>query len=193
LPAANPYNTIIQGLFMAVAAPIDPVEAVKKAYPQAVEDVVEFAGETTLVLNPDYLPVVARFLRDSPGLVYNFLSDISDVDYYPDYNRPGRFGVCYHLLSMLYKRRIRLKVYLPEDEPSVETVTTVWPGANWLEREIMDMMGIDFKGHPDKRRILMPEDWNGHPHRRDYPLGYETPMFSFNADEIVKHKPKSRE
>ncbi len=178
---------------MSVAAAIDPVEAVKKAYPQAVEDVVQYAGETTLVLNPDYLPAVARFMRDASGLVYNFLSDISAVDYYPDYNRPGRFGVSYHLLSMLYKRRLRLKVYLPEDEPAVETVTTVWPGANWPEREIMDMMGVDFKGHPDKRRILMPEDWNGHPHRRDYPLGYETPMFSFNVEEIMKHKPKSRE
>jgi len=178
---------------MSVAAAIDPVEAVKKAYPQAVEDVVEYAGETTLILNPDYLPVVARFVRDSSGLVYNFLSDISAVDYYPDYNRPGRFGVSYHLLSMLYKRRLRLKVYLPEEEPAVETVTTVWPGANWPEREVMDMMGIDFKGHPDKRRILMPEDWNGHPHRRDYPLGYETPMFSFNVEEIMKHKPKAKE
>jgi len=178
---------------MSVAAAIDPVEAVKKAYPQAVEDVVEYAGETTLILNPDYLPAVARFVRDSAGLVYNFLSDISAVDYYPDYNRPGRFGVSYHVLSMLYKRRLRLKVYLPEDEPTVETVTTVWPGANWPEREVMDMMGIDFKGHPDKRRILMPEDWNGHPHRRDYPLGYETPMFSFNVEEIMKHKPKAKE
>lgn len=178
---------------MSVAPALDPVEAVKRAYPQAVEEVVEYAGETTLVLNPDYLPTVARFMRDTAGLVYNFLSDISAVDYYPDYNRPGRFGVSYHLLSMLYKRRLRLKVYLPEDEPSVETVTTVWPGANWPEREVMDMMGVDFKGHPDKRRILMPEDWNGHPHRRDYPLGYETPMFSFNVEEALKHKPKSRE
>ncbi|MCA0458347.1 MAG: NADH-quinone oxidoreductase subunit C [Chloroflexi bacterium] len=178
---------------MSVAPALDPIEAVKNAYPQAVEDVVEYAGEITLVLNPDYLPAVARYVRDTAGLVYNFLSDISAVDYFPDYNRPGRFGVSYHLLSMLYKRRLRLKVYLPEDEPSVETVTSVWPGANWPEREVMDMMGVDFKGHPDKRRILMPEDWNGHPHRRDYPLGYETPMFSFNVEEIMKHKPKARE
>lgn len=178
---------------MSIAAVFDPVEAVKKAYPQAVEDVVLYAGETTLVLNPDYLPVVARYVRDTAGLVYNFLSDISAVDYYPDFNRPGRFGVSYHLLSMLYKQRLRLKVYLSEDEPTVETVTSVWPGANWPEREIMDMMGVDFKGHPDKRRLLMPEDWNGHPHRRDYPLGYETPMFSFNVEEIMKHKLKAKE
>ncbi|MBL8118481.1 MAG: NADH-quinone oxidoreductase subunit C [Anaerolineae bacterium] len=178
---------------MSVPTAIDPVEAVKKAFPQAVEDVVEYGGDTTLVLNPDYVPAVAKYLRDTPGLIYNFLSDISAVDYYPDYNRPGRFGVSYHLLSMLYKRRLRLKVYLPEDEPVVETVTGVWPGANWPEREVMDMMGVDFKGHPDKRRILMPEDWQGHPHRRDYPLGYEMPMFSFNVDEIIKHKPRAKE
>jgi NADH-quinone oxidoreductase subunit C len=178
---------------MSVPQALNPAEAAKKAYPEAILDVHEYAGETTLVVDPLLLPRVAKYVRDTPGLVYNYLSDVSGVDYYPEYNRPGRFGVSYHLLSMLYKRRLRLKVYLPEEEPSVETVTTVWPGANWLEREIMDMMGIDFKGHPDKRRLLMPEDWQGHPHRRDYPLGYETVMFSFNAEEILKHKPKARE
>jgi NADH-quinone oxidoreductase subunit C len=75
----------------------------------------------------------------------------------------------------------------------VDTLTTVWPAANWLEREIFDMMGIEFTGHPDLRRLLMPDDWDGHPHRRDYPLGYETPMFSFNVDEIKKHKPFAKE
>jgi NADH-quinone oxidoreductase subunit C len=126
-------------------------------------------------------------------LLYNFLSDISSVDYYPDYNRPGRFGVCYHLYSMIYNRRIRLKVFVQEDEPVVPTLTVLWPAANWLEREIYDMMGIEFEGHPDLRRLLMPEDWNGHPARRDYPLGYETVMFSFNFDEINKHKPYAKE
>jgi NADH-quinone oxidoreductase subunit C len=178
---------------MSVPQALNPAEAAKKAYPEAILDVHEYAGETTLVVDPLLLPTVAKYVRDTPGLVYNFLSDVSAVDYYPEYNRPGRFGVSYHLLSMLYRRRLRLKVYLPEDEPTVATVTAVWPGANWPEREIMDMMGIDFKGHPDKRRLLMPDDWQGHPHRRDYPLGYETVMFSFNAEEILKHKPKARE
>lgn len=178
---------------MSVPQALDPAAAVKAAFPDAVEDVVEFAGETTLVVKPDALSRVARYLRDSAGLVYNYLSDVSAVDYYPDYNRAGRYGVSYHLLSMLYKRRLRLKVYLPEEEAALETVTGVWPGANWLEREIQDMMGIDFIGHPDKRRLLMPDDWQGHPHRRDYPLGYETVMFSFNAEEIMKHKPRAAE
>jgi NADH-quinone oxidoreductase subunit C len=136
---------------------------------------------------------VAQFMRDTPGLVYNFLSDISAVDYYPEYNRPERFGISYHIYSMLYNRRLRLKVFVPEEEPEVATVTSVWPGANWLEREIFDMMGITFTGHPDMRRVLMPEDWDGHPHRRDYPLGYEQVQFSFNVEEILKHKPRATE
>lgn len=178
---------------MQIPKALDPVEAVKGAFPQAVLDVVQFAGETTLVIHPKEIVNVARYVRDTNGLIYNFMSDISSVDYYPDYNRPGRFGVCYHLLSMLYNRRLRLKVYLPEDEPIVPTVTGVWAVANWLEREIYDMMGIIFEGHPDLRRVLLPDDWDGHPARRDAPLGYETVMFSFNVDEISKHKPFAQE
>ncbi len=178
---------------MSLPQPKDPVESVKAALPSAVLDVTAFRGDTTLVVAPEHIVAVCKYLRDPPGLVYNFLSDISAVDYYPEYNRPGRFGVVYHLLSMLYKRRITLKTYVQEEDPVLDSVVSVWPAANWLEREIIDMMGIDFNGHPDKRRLLMPEDWNGHPHRRDYPLGYETIMFSFNVEEIMKHKPKATE
>jgi NADH-quinone oxidoreductase subunit C len=176
-----------------IPAAKNPVEAVKAAFPDTILDVKEFRGETTIVVARESIVAVARFVRDTAGLVYNYLSDISDVDYYPDYNRPERFGVSYHLYSMLYNRRIRLKVYLPEDDPTVDTVTTVWPAANWLEREIFDLMGITFNGHPDLRRLELPDDWEGHPHRRDYPLGYETVMFSFNAEEIMKHKPFAKE
>jgi NADH-quinone oxidoreductase subunit C len=168
------------------------VDTLKKRLPAAVLDVNEFRGETTVVVDRAEIVSVMSLLRDTSGLVYNFLSDISAVDYYPDYNRPERFGVCYHLYSMLYNRRLRVKVYVPEDNPSVKTVTSVFPGANWLEREIIDMMGIQFEGHPDGRRLLMPEDWDGHPHRRDYPLGYETIQFSFNAEEILRRKPLAK-
>jgi NADH-quinone oxidoreductase subunit C len=178
---------------MSIPQALNPVEAAKSAFGDAVQDVVEFRGETTLVIARDQIVAVARYMRDTPGLVYNYLSDISDVDYYPDYSRPGRFGVSYHLLSMLYKRRLRLKVYLPEDDPTVDSVLPVWPAANWLEREIHDLMGITFKGHPDQRRLMLPDDWLGHPHRRDYPLGYEEIMFSFNVEEILKHKPRAKE
>ncbi|MBZ0296119.1 MAG: NADH-quinone oxidoreductase subunit C [Anaerolineae bacterium] len=178
---------------MQIPEPLDPVQAVKSAMPDAVQDVREFRGETTIVVSPERVVDVARYLRDTAGLVYNFLSDISSVDYYPDYDRPERFGISYHLLSMLYNRRLRLKVFLPEDAPEIATMTTVWPGANWLEREIYDMMGIVFHGHPDLRRLLMPDDWDGYPLRRDYPLGYEQVQFSFNVEEILKHKPLAKE
>lgn len=174
----------------------DAVETLKTAFADAVLDVVEYAGETTVVVEPVHILNVMRYLRDTPGLIYNFMSDISAVDYWEPggaYTRPGRYGVSYHIYSMLYNKRLRVKVYLDEDDPSVDTVSTVWPAANWLEREIADMMGIVFNGHPDPRRLLMPEDWQGHPHRRDTPLGYETVQFSFNAEEIMKHKPFAKD
>lgn len=178
---------------MQIPPPLDPVAAVKDALPDAFLDSHQFRDETTIVIKPGEIVAVARFLRDSKGLIYNFLSDISVVDYYPDYDRPGRFGVCYHLYSMLYNRRLRVKAYLQEDEPSLPTVTGIWEVANFLERESYDLMGIEFVGHPDLRRVLMPDDWEGHPLRRDYPLGYETVMFSFNKDEINKYKPYAKE
>jgi NADH-quinone oxidoreductase subunit C len=174
---------------MAIATPLDPVEALRAAHADALLDVHTFRDETTLIVDPAQLVTVMHYLRDTAGLIFNFLSDISAVDYYPDYTRPGRFAVAYHLYSMLYNRRVRVKVYLPEEAPKVPSVVNVWPVANWLEREAHDMMGIVFDGHPDLRRLLMPDDWQGHPQRRDYPLGYEQPQFSFNVEEIMKHKP----
>lgn len=185
---------------MEIPAARDPVAAVREAFGEALLHVKEFRGETTLVLEAERTPEALDFLRVSPGLVYNMLSDVSAVDYYPnDYGesfdggalgfRPERFGVSYHVLSMLYNRRLRLKTFAAEEDPRLPTATVVWPAANWLEREIADLMGIVFEGHPDPRRLLMPEDWHGHPHRRDYPLGKETVAFSFNEAEIRKHKP----
>ena len=178
---------------MRIPEALDPVEALREAFPEAVQDVHIFSDEVTISVDPAQIEAVMRYLRDTPGLIFNYLSDISAVDYYPDYDRLGRFGVSYHVYSMLYNRRLRIKVYVDEDEPVVPTVVPIWKVANWLEREIMDMMGIQFEGHPDPRRLLMPADWDGHPQRRDYPLGYETIQFSFNAEEITAHKPKALE
>lgn len=185
---------------MQIPSALNPVDEIKSTFGDAVLYTKTFADETTLVVEPSALKDVMLHLRNTPGLIYNFLSDISTVDYYPnDYGvgydgdekpfRPERFGVSYHLYSMLYNRRLRVKVFLMEEDPVVPTMTSVWPGANWLEREASDMMGLTFEGHPDPRRLLMPEDWDGHPHRRDYPLGKETIAFSFNVEEIRKHKP----
>lgn len=185
---------------MQIPAALDPVEQLKDNFSDDVLHVKTFAGETTIIIKPDNIQNIMLHLRSTPGLIYNYLSDISPVDYYPnDYGdaydgngkdfRPERFGMSYHLYSMLYNRRLRVKTFAMEEDPVVPTVTTVWPGANWLEREAADLMGITFEGHPDPRRLLMPEDWDGHPHRRDYPLGKETVAFTFNVEEIHKHKP----
>lgn len=185
---------------MHIPSALDPIQAVRQAFPNGLRGTHQFAGETTLIVDPAEFVSVARFLRDTPGLVYNFLSDVSAVDYYDpargygDYGeRPERFAVSYHLYSMLYNRRLRVKVFVNEESASMPSGTAVWPAANWLEREIFDMMGIRFEGHPDLRRVLMPADWDGHPHRRDYPVGYETPMFSFNVEDIARHKPFAKE
>ncbi len=185
---------------MEIPAARDPVNALREVFGEAVQYVKVFRDETTIVVENQRTPEVLDFLRVSSGLVYNMLSDVSAVDYYPtDYGerfdgsaedyRPERFAVSYHVLSMLYNRRLRVKTFAAEEDPRLPTATVVWPSANWLEREIADLMGIVFEGHPDQRRLLMPDDWHGHPHRRDYPLGKETVAFSFNEAEIRKHKP----
>ncbi len=189
---------------MEIPAARDPVSAIREAFGDALLHVKDFRGETTIIVEALRSTEVLDFLRVSAGLVYNMLSDVSAVDYYPDdYGaafdgverdyRPERFGVSYHIMSMLYNRRLRVKVFATEEDPRLPTATVVFPAVNWLEREIADMMGIAFEGHPDGRRLLMPEDWFGHPHRRDYPLGKETVAFSFNVDEIHEHKPFAKD
>ena len=185
---------------MQIPVALDPVTEIKDKFADAVLYVKTFRDETTLIITPAKVKDVLLYLRNTPGLVYNFLSDISSVDYYPDdYGegfdgserdfRPERFGISYHLYSMLYNRRLRVKTFAADENPVLDSITPVWPAANWLEREIMDLMGVKFEGHPDPRRLMMPEDWSGHPLRSDYPLGKETVAFSFNAEEIYKHKP----
>jgi len=101
---------------------------------------------------------------------YNAFEDTTAVDWFPS---SPRLQVSYHILSHSYKERIRLRVMLPAEDPTVETVTSVWPGANYYEREVFDLFGINFEGHPNLRRIMMPDDWAGHPLRKDYPVeGY---------------------
>jgi NADH-quinone oxidoreductase subunit C len=109
-------------------------------------------------------------LREDPNCPFSFLSDVTCVDWYPS---EPRFEVIYHLLSIPNKERVRLKVRLSGDSPSLESLTPIWPAANYFEREVFDLFGIRFSGHPYLRRLLMPEDWEGHPLRKDYPVeGY---------------------
>ncbi len=126
--------------------------------------------EMTIYVDRSGIREACALLRDDAECAFNFLSDVTCVDWYPS---EPRFEVVYHLLSISKKERVRLKVRLDSGSPAVESLTSVWPGANYFEREVFDLFGIRFTGHPYLRRILMPEDWEGHPLRKDYPVeGY---------------------
>jgi NADH-quinone oxidoreductase subunit C len=146
------------------------VQKLKEWDAQAVADVIEFRGEVTVVVPREHLRRAAEFLAAEPGLHYTYLSDITTVDRFPI---EPRFEINYHLVSLDRREQLRLKVKLAGADPVVPTVTPVWPTANWHERENYDLFGIRFDGHPDLRRILMPDDWEGFPLRKDYPVeGY---------------------
>ena len=146
------------------------VRKLKEWNASAVAQVIEFRGETTVVVPRQHLLAAAEFLAGEPSLRFSFLSDLSAVDRFPI---EPRFEVNYHLLSIENRLRVRLKVKLSSGDPVVHSVTGVWPTANWHERETFDLFGIHFEGHPDLRRILMPDDWEGYPLRKDYPTeGY---------------------
>jgi NADH-quinone oxidoreductase subunit C len=150
------------------------VTLVKEKFPQAVLETVEFRDEQTIVLQASALLSVCTYLQKN--LRYNFLSTVTAVDW-PE--RIPRFDVVYHLLSLPNQCVLRLKVRVGakgEEHPAVPSVCGIWPGANWYEREVYDLFGIEFTGHPDLRRIMMPPDWTTHPLRKDYPLtGFDLP------------------
>lgn len=166
------------------------VAALKEKFPEAVLDVIEFRGETTVVIKPESLLEVAHFIKEDPQLGYTSLADLAAVDYYPE---EPRFAISYLPFAMAETARFRLKVYLSEEAAEIESVVPVWRHADWYEREAFDMFGIKFNNHPDLRRILMPADWVGHPQRKDYPLGYEEVQFSFNWREIDSKKPYAKD
>ena len=158
---------------MAITA-TSTVVMVREKFPQAVVETSDFRGEQTIVLRPGYLVAVCTYLQKT--LRYTFLSSVTAVDWL---ERVPRYDVVYHLLSIPNQSELRLKLRLGkkrEDHPAVPSVTGVWPAANWYEREVYDLFGIIFTGHPDLRRILMPMDWTTHPLRKDYPLsGFDLP------------------
>lgn len=166
------------------------LQRVQAALPHAVAASTEFRGQLSLTVPREALVELARFLRDDPELAYTFLENLCGVDYL---GRSPRFEVVYHLLSMRNRHRICLKVGLPEDDPTAPSLTVLWPTANWQEREAYDLLGLIFTDHPGLHRILMPDDWVGHPLRKDVPLGYEEVAFSINEDQIYERKPFAEE
>ena len=143
------------------------VRKLRDSMPRAIAEVIESKGETTIVVPAADLLRISEYLATDSALLFSFLSDISAVDRFP---LEPRFEINYHLVSLEKQARLRLKVRLPGRDPVVTSVTPVWPTANWHERETFDLFGIRFDGHPDLRRILMPDEWEGYPLRKDYPV-----------------------
>jgi NADH-quinone oxidoreductase subunit C len=149
----------------------------------------EFRGEVHMFMSADTIIEALTLLRDKYD--FELLSALSAVDYYPQ--QSPRFHVVYQLSSLARNLTLQLRVPLNSDDPRIPTATGVYEVANWRERELLDMFGITPEGHPDPRRILMPDGTEGHPLRRDFPLGYEEPQFTFNFDEIDLRKPYAKE
>ncbi len=161
--------------------PLEIVNRLKDKFFSEIVDVVEFRDQVSVSVKPEKILDICRYLHDEPDLYMDYLSDLCGVDY-PD--RKYRFEVVYNLYSLKHKHRIRIKALLPEVDPTVNSVVPIWKGANWHEREACDMYGIIFDGHPDLRRILLPEDWEGYPLRKDYPL--KGPEKEYKGFEEIK-------
>lgn len=161
------------------------IEAVQAALGPLVLEVKDQVGEITITVPRDGIEEACRLLRDTPGLEYQSLMEIAGVDY-P--NRAERFEVNYHLLSLTRNRRIRVKVMTDEVTP-VPTVTTLWPVANWLEREVFDLYGVGFAGNSDLRRILTDYGFEGHPLRKDFPMTGHVEMRYSEAEKRVVYEP----
>ncbi|MGX7681162.1 NADH-quinone oxidoreductase subunit C [Jatrophihabitans sp. DSM 45814] len=165
LPAERPYG----GYFDEV---VDSLQAVYPDFAEGVLKVVVDRGELTLHVKREHLLGIAQTLRDDETLRFELLSSVSGVDYLVREGKDGeRLHSVYHLTSMTYRRRIRLEVSVTDVDPHIPSVVAIYPTADWQERETWDMFGIVYDGHPSLTRILMPDDWDGHPQRKDYALG----------------------
>ncbi|MCB2155886.1 NADH-quinone oxidoreductase subunit C [bacterium] len=142
----------------------------RERFGEKIVEIIEDRGELTLVVERSAVKEVARVLHDDVDFQLNYLSHVTAVDYMA-LGRDVRFDVVYHMVSVPQGHRLRMRAAVPEDDPTIDSVCEVWKAANFHERETFDMFGIIFQGHPDLRRILMADDWEGHPLRKDFPLG----------------------
>jgi NADH-quinone oxidoreductase subunit C len=143
------------------------IATLQSAIPGAVTAVSYWVGDWTVIVTPESIIEVAQYLRYSPDAAFDLCTDLTATDWPP--RIAARFDVVYCLYSTRHRHRVRVKTMVSETQP-LASATAVWPAANWLEREVFDMFGVNFVGHPDRRRILMPDDWQGYPQRKDYPL-----------------------
>ena len=150
----------------ATLTPPPYLASLEAAIPGSVSQVSYWVGDWTVIVPVSHLLAAVTHLRDAPDARFDYCSDVTATDWPP---RAERFDVVYALYSVRHRHRVRLKVRVAEGQP-LPSVTAIWPAAEWLERELYDMFGVNITGHPDRRRILMPEDWQGFPQRKDYPL-----------------------
>ncbi len=144
----------------------------------------DFRGEQSFFIKPEALLAICQALVDDSELDIHYLADVTSCDWLGfEEEKGGRFEVVYNFCSFAHRYRFFIKVMLPGENPTIDSLTPIFNGANWLEREVWDMMGIEFTGHPDLTRILTPDEFEGHPLRKDFPLTYEVPQFSWNKDE----------
>lgn len=182
--AANPTAEAASEAVGVTATEPTTVEALQAAFGDAILDVSMRLGQVAVTVDSKAIVDVCRWLRDERSFV--LLADLTAQDCA---RGEPRFYVIYHLRSLERVELIRLRVGVSSKKPRLPSVTGVWPGANFFEREVYDLFGIEFEGHPNLRRIMMPEEWEGHPLRKDYPLVYEPVAFTHNAREIHSRKP----
>lgn len=159
------------------------LDRLKDAFDDAVLSTHDFRGDETALVERERIAEIATWLRDDPELRFDMLTDLTAVDLLPE---EPRFQVVYHFYSTSKKHRLRLKIGVPEEEPAVDTLCRVYPIADWLEREVWDMYGLRFRGHPDMRRILLYEEFEGHPLRKDYPKDKRQPLSRRPEHEIAQ-------
>ena len=151
---------------------------------------VVFRGELSFYIKPDGLIDICEALVEDDELDVKMLADVTSCDWLnTEFAADGRFEVVYNMLSLSHKFRFFIRCFLPEENPTIDSLVPIFAGANWMEREVWDLMGITFEGHPDLTKILTPDDLEGHPLRKDFPLTWEQPVFSWNKDdppEVIK-------
>jgi len=151
------------------------LKLLKEQFPDKIIETHSYRGDDTAVVKKEAILEVMRFLKEDPRLRYNFLMDLAGVDYLT-YRKEPRFEVVYHLYALEYNRRVRIKAPVDEEDPTIDSLTPLWEAANWYEREVWDMFGIRFNNHPNLKRLLMYEEFVGHPLRKDYPINKRQPL-----------------
>ena len=152
----------------------DQIDRINLKYKGAILDSHDFRGDQTITAQKNVLRELFKFLRDDPDLDFKFLMDLTAVDYLN--RKDNRFEVVYHFYSLKHNHRLRVKVPVSEDDCTIDSVSSLWKTANWYEREVWDLYGIKFNSHPDMRRILLYEEFKGHPLRKDYPINKRQPL-----------------